>query len=88
MTTKRVEWSRAAQKDLRSLDDATRQRIRRAVHRLAETGHGDVRKLQGVENEWRLRVGDWRVRFTVTPSGGIVILLVLRVLPRGSAYQA
>lgn len=88
MTTKRVEWSRAAQKDLRALDDATRQRIRRAVHRLAETGHGDVRKLQGVENEWRLRVGDWRVRFTVTPSGGIVILLVLRVLPRGSAYQA
>jgi mRNA-degrading endonuclease RelE of RelBE toxin-antitoxin system len=25
---------------------------------------GNVRRLAGVEKEWRLRVGDWRVCFT------------------------
>lgn len=88
MTPRTIEWSSAARKDLHSLDGPVRERIRKAVHRLAETGHGDVKKLQGVENEWRLRVGDWRVRFAINSSGKIVILFVLRVLPRGSAYHA
>lgn len=35
-----------------------------AIHRLAETGAGRVKTLQGTEGEKRLRVGDYRVRFT------------------------
>ena len=39
--------------------------ILNAIHRLAETGAGRVKKLQGLEPpEFRLRVGDFRVRFT------------------------
>lgn len=87
MKPRKVEWTLAAKKDIRALDAGTRERIRTAIHRLAETGYGDVKKLQGVEKEWRLRVGTWRVRFTVNDAGEIVILLVLRVLPRGSAYR-
>jgi mRNA interferase RelE/StbE len=42
------------------------------------------RKLKGVE-EWRMRVGNWRVRFRREfPQREIV---VLRVLPRGRAYR-
>ena len=59
--------------------------IRRRVLDLAETGRGDVKKLAGRPNDWRLRVGTWRVTFTynrVTRE-----LVVLAVEPRGSAYR-
>jgi mRNA interferase RelE/StbE len=42
-------------------------------------------RLQGVEREYRLRVGDWRVRFTLDEA--IRVMTVLRVLPRGGAYR-
>jgi len=35
-----------------------------AIHRLAESGAGRVKMLQGQEGDKRLRVGDYRVRFT------------------------
>ena len=59
--------------------------MRAALETLVETGRGDVVRLKGLEPaEYRLRVGDWRVRFAQDPaSGGIT---VLRVLPRGRAY--
>jgi hypothetical protein len=38
--------------------------VLKALHRLAETGAGRVRTLKGEGGEKRLRVGDFRVRFT------------------------
>lgn len=75
-----------AQREMRAAPADTRRRIFAALDRLAEgMVGGDVRKLQGVDDEWRLRVGDWRVRFRYdTPAR---ILVVLRVLPRGRAYR-
>ena len=35
-----------------------------AIHRLAESSAGRVKELKGKEGEKRLRVGDFRVRFT------------------------
>lgn len=73
-----------AQRDLTHLDRAIAVRVIRAVERLAESGQGDVRRLQGTaRREWRLRVGDWRVRFTLERDR----LVVLRILPRGEAYR-
>lgn len=60
------------------------ERIVRAVARFADTGYGDVRKLEGTDREYRLRVGEWRVRFDLTDDNA---MLVLRVLPRGGAYR-
>jgi mRNA-degrading endonuclease RelE of RelBE toxin-antitoxin system len=39
-------------------------RILTALHRFAESGEGNVKKLQGESGELRLRVGDYRIRFT------------------------
>lgn len=80
-----ILWSRPAQRDLRRLSQETAQRVIDAVERLAATGYGDVRPLQGQDREWRLRVGDWRVTFTYPERDGP--LEVLRVLPRGRAYR-
>jgi mRNA interferase RelE/StbE len=81
----RLVWTERSVDDLKNLDVKTRDRILRAVERLAATGQGDVRRLEGPEREWRLRVGDWRVRFTHDFDQQTVT--VLRVLPRGRAYR-
>ena len=52
---------------------------------LADTGQGDVTRLQGSSDEWRLRVGDWRGRFR--DDHPTRTLEVLRILPRGQAYR-
>ncbi|MDE2815352.1 MAG: type II toxin-antitoxin system RelE/ParE family toxin [Chloroflexota bacterium] len=81
----RIVWSEHARRDLRRLDALAAERVVRAVERLAEAGHGDVRRLQGIEGQWRLRVGKWRVRFTLDPTSAT--LLIIHVLPRESAYR-
>ena len=71
--------------DLTRIDEKNKQRIIKAIERFADSRQGDVKKLKGKTDEWRLRVGDWRIRFTKDEE--IKILSVLRVLPRGSAYR-
>ena len=74
-----------ARRDLRRLDRLVQQRIIDALDRLVGVPPvGDVVRLAGAEEEWRLRVGDWRVRFTRDDTG---LIYVLRVLPRGRAYR-
>lgn len=81
----RPEWTVKAIKDLESLDRKTRKRILEAGERLAVTGHGDVRRIQGSTGEWALRVGDWRVFFVYVPEERLVRFMAVR--PRGSAYR-
>jgi mRNA interferase RelE/StbE len=66
------------------LDATTRQRILAAVKRLCDESQGDVRRLQGVSEVYRLRVGDWRVIFSYQDD---LTILVHRVRPRGDAYK-
>jgi mRNA-degrading endonuclease RelE of RelBE toxin-antitoxin system len=60
--------------------------VLQALDLLATAGLGDVRRLTGVDPpEYRLRVGDWRVRFARDPNARRIV--VLRILPRGRAYD-
>jgi mRNA interferase RelE/StbE len=84
--SRRVGWTKRSLKELAQLDRKTRQRIEGAVERQAESGAGDVWRLAGLDEDvYRLRVGDWRVIFSL--DGGSVSVLVLRVRPRGDAYK-
>lgn len=79
-----VRWQPRALRDLKKLDPPVQRRVIGAVKYLAQTGEGDVKRLVNVEPpEYRLRVGDWRVRFARDEERRLV---VLRVLPRGKAY--
>ena len=80
-----VRWLDRALKEAERLDRPTRQRIFDAVNRLAATGQGDVRPLQGRSGEYRLRVGNWRILFQ--RDGAQLVILILRVRPRGDAYK-
>src|SRR5438105_1337808 len=74
-----VEWTDRALKDADRLDGWTKIRVLNAIERFAETERGDVRQLRGPEQEWRLRVGGWRVKIALDQRTNT--LTVLRVLP-------
>jgi mRNA-degrading endonuclease RelE of RelBE toxin-antitoxin system len=60
--------------------------VKRLDKLVANYPRGDVVRLKGVTPpEFRLRVGDWRVRFRADSHDRVVF--VLRVLPRGEAYR-
>lgn len=81
----RLEVSSHAAKDLRQVDPANRRRVADALERLAADPYaGDIRKLAGT-NEWRLRVGDLRVRFLRDAAARTIV--VRQVLPRDRAYR-
>ncbi len=88
-----LRWTDAALSDLRRLDMTTHERVITAVTRFIETGHGDVKRLRGNPVEFRLRVGNVRVRFsheTETDHESVTatsIFVVHRVLPRDRAYR-
>ncbi len=67
------------------LDRTTRDRVNVSVQRFSETGQGDLVKLRGRDDEYRLRVGDWSVIVELDyPEGAVRIL---RVLHRREAYR-
>lgn len=78
-------WARPAQQDLRRVSRESARRVLDAVERLAATGQGDVKSLQGRDRRWRLRVGDLRAIFT--HQDGSDVVHIVRVLPRGRAYR-
>ena len=80
----RVEWSRRATKDLRTLGSEAQFRVRRAVELLADNPrHPGVVKLTG-RMEHRLRVGDYRVLFEILDEA--LVVLVVAVRKREDAY--
>jgi mRNA-degrading endonuclease RelE of RelBE toxin-antitoxin system len=81
---KRLVLSTQAQADLAALDRAVALRIMGAIHRFAATGAGNVHGLHSLHPpEFRLRVGDWRVRFH--DHGDWID--ILRVRHRREAYR-
>jgi mRNA interferase RelE/StbE len=81
---KKVAWAEPAKADLRAIDQATALRILHVLARYLATGEGDVKRLQDVEPpEWRLRVGDYRVRFRELGDS----IVILAVKHRREAYR-
>lgn len=61
---KSVIWSDRAKAQLRAIDQSAALHILEALARYLDTGEGDVKRLQNIDPpEFRLRVGDYRVRF-------------------------
>lgn len=80
-----IRFVRRADKDMECLDPQVRRRLLVAIDRLATNDPNlDIRRLADSE-QFRLRVGDWRVRFTRHIETHAVF--VDRVLPRGRAYD-
>jgi mRNA interferase RelE/StbE len=83
----RIEYSRDAQKTLARLPRNLATLIRRKIEGLAAdpfASNNNVKRLKGVDG-YRLRVGDWRVVYLV--DADVLIIIVVRIGPRGSVYE-
>ena len=79
-----IEWTGTALEDMATLDKSIARRVKQAVERFADTGAGNVKRLQGIDPpEYRLRVGDYRVRFHLEDE----TVRVLRVRNRREAHR-
>jgi mRNA interferase RelE/StbE len=81
----RVVINRKAQKSLRRLPRDLLQRLLSAIYSLEiEPRPPGSKRLVG-KALYRLRVGDWRIIYAIEDDK--LLVLVVRVAPRGSAYQ-
>ena len=84
--TWQLAWTGPALKDIDGLDTNHARCLDAALTRLARTNRSDYRKLaESKPTTWRLRVGPMRGRFRYIRNTKQI--LVLRVLPRESAYR-
>jgi mRNA-degrading endonuclease RelE of RelBE toxin-antitoxin system len=81
---KRILWTEQAQGDVRAIDRRTAIALLHGVARFLSTGEGDIKRLQNVDPpEFRLRLGDYRVRFLDYGD----CIEILRVKHRKDAYR-
>jgi len=79
-----IEWTETALEHMAALDKGIARRVKQVVERFADTGAGNVKRLQGVDPpEYRLRVGDYRVRFHLESE----TIRLLQVRNRREAYR-
>ncbi|MXY47247.1 MAG: type II toxin-antitoxin system RelE/ParE family toxin [Chloroflexi bacterium] len=85
LVIRRIIYNPQARRDLRRLDKVSAMRILNALERLAGDRSGEIRRLRGSPNEWRMRVGDWRVIFEFDMNDQQI--LVKRISRRDRAYR-
>jgi mRNA interferase RelE/StbE len=82
----RVFLERAAEKDLKRLSAEIHDRVITAIRGLAQNPRPPgCRKLAGSENDWRIRVGDYRIVYEITDE--IRVVRVNRVRHRRDVYR-
>jgi mRNA interferase RelE/StbE len=65
-----VEVKPAARKELEALPDNVLARVVRKLEALAETPRpAGCKKLKGYKDQWRVRIGDWRVVYIIDDDG-------------------
>lgn len=76
----RIEYSKKTVKYINTVDKTTKKRLREAIEKIPL---GDIKKIQGIENGYRLRVGDLRVLFSIEDD----TIYIDNIIPRGQAYK-
>jgi mRNA interferase RelE/StbE len=81
-----VSISAAARRAMGRLPNTVRQRVDRAILALADNPrpHGCA-KLAGTADGWRIRVGDWRILYTIEDDR--LVVLVVEVGHRREVYR-
>ena len=61
-----IQWSKRAIKTMQKLDEPLKSRIWDSINNMPKHPESaDIVKLKSKSGEYRLRVGDWRVKFRV-----------------------
>jgi mRNA interferase RelE/StbE len=82
----RILVARSAARRLRAVPETDRRRIAKRIDALAEEPRPPgVRKLQGANDLYRIRVGDYRVIYSIADA--VLTVLVIRVGHRRDIYR-
>ena len=81
--TYRIQIDKPAMKFLQKQPQAQRERLLRAIQGLPN--NGDIKPMSGHENLYRLRVGAFRVLYTIIRD--LLIVRVLSIGNRGDVYK-
>lgn len=82
----RIEITRAAAKELASVTQPTRDRIKAAIHALADDPRPPgCAKLAGFQSAYRIRVGSYRVIYDIRDQ--VRIVTVVKVGHRRDVYR-
>jgi mRNA interferase RelE/StbE len=83
-----VKFHKDAVKSIQKLDKTSRNRILDHINILAENPKSpelDIKKMQGLENQYRLRVGTFRIVYSIFQDK--LIITIIRVGSRGDVYK-
>ena len=81
-----LEIKQSAQKELDALDDVVFTRIDRRILALEDNPRPAACKmLKGYKDQWRVRVGDWRVVYIIDDTAKLVT--ITRVAHRREVYE-
>jgi mRNA interferase RelE/StbE len=81
-----VQIGRVPQKVMKRCPADLVRRLTDTIDRLAvDPRPPGCKKLAGVHDKWRVRVGDWRITYTIQDD--VLIVVIVEVAPRGGAYR-
>jgi mRNA interferase RelE/StbE len=81
-----ITFARSARRELERLDASVVRRVISKIESLAQNPRASgSRKLQGEQNLWRIRIGDYRVVYSVDDRQRIVD--IVRIRHRREAYR-
>lgn len=78
-----INLTKKAEKFIKKQDKDTQKRLIKAIIELPE---GDIKKLKGMDEVYRLRVGDFRVLFERNDNE--LIIVVIDIGNRGQIYKS
>ena len=86
MATFQIEWKKSALRELKRLDRKIIPRVISAVESLStDPFPSGVRKLQGSDNTYRVRVGRYRIVYEIFQAK--IVIVIIRVRHRKDAYR-
>ena len=84
--TYRVEFAARAERQFRALSRQLQVRLKPRIDSLAENPRpAGVQKLSGLDDLYRIRVGDYRVVYAIRDD--VLLVLVVRVAHRRDVYR-
>ena len=86
MNSYAVELKPSARKELEALPDSVLARVVRRVESLTNDPRpAGCKKLKGYKDQWRVRIGDWRVVYIIDDTDKLVS--VTRIAHRREVYD-
>jgi mRNA interferase RelE/StbE len=76
-----ITYSKQSVKALERIDTISKKRIKQAIENMPK---GDIKKLKGHTKLYRLRVGDWRIVFSLPDNQ---TTLIEKIAARGDIYK-